>query len=234
MPRLTRVSAFTLSVAALFAVSTTSQEPAVADTAVSEEAYVLVDRTADMADNTSRPRDADTTIDRVIVHFMSAVNVDADDPYNIDLCLKIFNDYGVSAHYVVGRDGTVYQAVADDRIAYHAGRPDPRFKNHPDFQNMNGRSIGIELMSVSTEADMTTGTAPMMSKQAYRSFAKKHPDWIGYTDAQYVALEGLMQDLRERHPAIQPDRKHILGHDEYAGPRKKDPGQLFDWSRVRE
>lgn len=194
----------------------------------------MVDRTADLGPGTSKPRAEGVVIDHVILHFMSAVNAQPDDPFDLDACLGVFNQYGVSAHYVVGRDGTVYHAVADDRVAYHAGRADPRFKKHPDFVNMNGRSIGIEMLAVGSARDMTTGKHAMMSRAAYRDFARKHPEAIGYTDEQYVAVIALLRDLAERHPGLVLDRRHVRGHSDYAGPRKKDPGELFDWKRVRE
>lgn len=198
-----------------------------------EPQFVLVDRTADLGQGTSKPREDGVAIDHVILHFMSAVNVQPEAPFDIDACLGIFNEYGVSAHYVVGRDGTVYHAVADERVAYHAGRAHPKFEKHRDYVNMNGRSIGIELLAVGSRRDMTTGKAPMMSRKAYREFASKHPEAIGYTDEQYAALTALLLDLSQRHP-IALDRKHLRGHSDYAGPRKKDPGELFDWKLIRE
>lgn len=31
---------------------------------------------------------------------------------------------------------------------------------------------------------------------------------------------------------VKRNRKHVLGHDEYAPGRKTDPGELFDWERL--
>lgn len=46
----------------------------------------------------------------------------------------------VSAHYLIGRDGTIYQLVAEDQRAWHAG--DSFWAGGDD---VNSRSIGIEL-----------------------------------------------------------------------------------------
>lgn len=85
------------------------------------------------------------TIDTVIVH--SSYCATGKDPYSLDCILKEFKDYTVSAHYIIGRDGTIYQLVDEKNIAYHAGlgqTPDKR--NH-----INNFSIGIELMNTKTD-----------------------------------------------------------------------------------
>lgn len=85
-------------------------------------------------------------IDVVIVH--STFNNSGGDFYDIDLVLKQFSRYGVSAHYVIGRDGAIFQLVDEKNISYHAGRsqlPDGR-------TGLNTCSIGIELMTSFTES----------------------------------------------------------------------------------
>ena len=58
-----------------------------------------------------------------------------------------------SAHYVVGQDGTVTQAVPDDRVAWHAGN-----------RAINGRSIGIE--NEGHAADPATWTPALLDALA--------------------------------------------------------------------
>jgi len=53
-----------------------------------------------------------------------------------------------------------------------------------------------------------------------------------YTEPQYQTLERLLVELVRAHPAIRPER--IVGHEHVAPGRKRDPGPLFDWARVRE
>jgi N-acetyl-anhydromuramyl-L-alanine amidase AmpD len=90
---------------------------------------------------------------------------------------------------------------------------------------LNKYSIGIELMAIGTEAEM----APMMSVEHYKKIPKEH---IGYTEAQYGALNLLLDDILTRNKKIKRDREHIIGHDEYAPERKTDPGSLFEWVKV--
>lgn len=118
----------------------------------------------------------------------------------------------------------MYRLVDENRIAFHAGKGSlPGF---PAYQNkLNEYSIGIELMAIGTREEML----PLISAQTYESIA---PSNIGYTDAQYRSLNLLLNDIIGRHPTIQRDRQHIVGHDEYAPGRKTDPGKLFDWSRI--
>ena len=52
-----------------------------------------------------------------------------------------------------------------------------------------------------------------------------------YTEAQYGELGKLLRWLREVHPKIRTER--IVGHEHVAPGRKRDPGPMFDWERVR-
>ena len=86
------------------------------------------------------------TINTVIVH--STFYNSGGDRYDIDLVIKQFSTYGVSAHYVIGRDGKIYQLVDEKDNSYHAGK-----SSLPDgTTNVNSCSIGIELMTSYTES----------------------------------------------------------------------------------
>ena len=66
-------------------------------------------------------------IDAVIVH--SVFNAAEGDKYDVDLVIKQFSRYRVSSHYIIGRDGTIYQLVNEKNISYQAGHsqlPDGR------------------------------------------------------------------------------------------------------------
>lgn len=54
-----------------------------------------------------------------------------------------------------------------------------------------------------------------------------------YTDVQYKSLAWLLNGLKLRFPDITNDR--IIGHSDVAWPRgrKQDPGEQFDWSRIK-
>lgn len=80
-------------------------------------------------------------IDTIIIH--SSYDAIGNDPYSVNGIISEYKSYGVSAHYLIARDGTVYRLVKEGDIAYHAGvsqTPDER-------TNVNDFSIGIELIN---------------------------------------------------------------------------------------
>lgn len=163
-------------------------------------------------------------VTHVMIHFISNASIKPQDPYKIQDIYRIFVNSGVSSHYMIGRDGAIYRLVGEDRVAFHAGKGSlPGFPTHRN--KMNEYSIGIELLAIGTRDEML----PVMSGKKYDLIA---PFNIGYTDAQYRSLNYLLNDILKRHPSVQRNRKHIVGHDEYAPGRKTDPGKLFDWSRI--
>jgi len=149
------------------------------------------------------------TVDTIVIHYMSAVDVAPDDPYNFGQLLKIFCDYGVSSHYLIDRGGEIYNLVPEEMKAWHAG---PSIMPEPDNRTgVNEFSIGIELAA--TERS-------------------------GFTEAQYEALRGLCADIEERrhkkmvcvgHDMIAGERAVALGLRKEP---KIDPGALFDWARI--
>lgn len=158
----------------------------------------------------------------VMIHFCSAVVNHRDDPYNVEYVRQTFIDADVSIHYLIDRDGTVYCYIPEDRSAWHAGVG--TWLNDEKYTNkMNKYSIGIEVMAIGSYNDMSG----YLTKKEYNALRSEH---IGYTDAQYTALKDLVADICQRNN-IPLDREHIIGHQEFS-PKKKDPGELFDWSRI--
>lgn len=112
-------------------------------------------------------------------------------------------DAKVSAHYMIDEDGTVYHLVPEERRAWHAG-----VSFWAGEKNINGRSIGIELVNPGHE-------------WGYRPFPA----------AQIEALIELGHGILARHP-IPPRR--VLGHSDVAPDRKTDPGELFPWQMLAQ
>ena len=84
------------------------------------------------------------SIDTIIIH--SSYDALGTDPYSIDGVIHEYKIYGVSPHYLISRNGTIFRLVKEANIAYHAGEgkmPDGR-------TNINSFSIGIELINPKT------------------------------------------------------------------------------------
>lgn len=169
----------------------------------------------------SDPREEAVT--HIVLHFMSAVAVRPEAPYDREAIRTIFLEGGVSTHYVIDREGGVWRLIPEDRVAWHAGvgtwEGEERYTN-----KLNLYAVGIELLGIGTEEEMSG----ILTPEEYRRI---DPALLGFTDAQYRSLSRLVTEIRGRHPGITADRRHILGHDEYS-PRKTDPGSLFDWGRL--
>ena len=158
----------------------------------------------------------------VMIHFCSAVVNHPDNPYNHEDVRQTFIDAGVSIHYIIDREGEIFCYIPEDRSAWHAGRG--TWNNDEAYTNkMNVYSIGIELMGIGTQEEMSI----YMTKANYNKLKR---EWIGFTDAQYDSLKDLVADICQRND-IPLDRNHVIGHDQY-NPKKNDPGDLFDWSRI--
>lgn len=84
---------------------------------------------------------APRSIDTIVLH--SSYNALGGDVYSVDRTIEEYEQYGVGAHYLIDRSGTVLRLVEEANIAYHAGSskmPDGR-------KNVNDFSIGIEIIA---------------------------------------------------------------------------------------
>lgn len=123
-------------------------------------------------------------IDAIIVH--SVYNASEGDKYDVDLVIKQFSKYHVSSHYIIGRDGKIYQLVNEKNVSFQAGQ-----SQLPDGRTaVNSCSIGIELITTKDSLD-----AP--------------------TELQLKSLTALVKDIKSRytiryvlrHSDIAPTRK---------------------------
>ncbi|MBE6455821.1 MAG: N-acetylmuramoyl-L-alanine amidase [Alphaproteobacteria bacterium] len=106
----------------------------------------------------------------------------------------------VSSHYVIDTDGTIYQLVADDKRAWHAGLG--CWGNI--LEDINSHSIGIEFQCAAS------GT---------QSFAQ-------FSDKQIQSGIDLCRELMKKYN-IKPF--NVVAHSDIAPDRKYDPGRTFPW-----
>lgn len=83
-------------------------------------------------------------ISAVILHHTASWNTESTVDWLCDPGAR------VSAHYVVGFDGTIYQLVMDMHVAWHAGRSELEGRPH-----VNNFSVGIEIMGDTTKKPLT-------------------------------------------------------------------------------
>lgn len=107
--------------------------------------------------------------DMLILHYTGMRDADA------ALARLVDPGAAVSAHYLIGEEGTAYRLVAEERRAWHAG-----VSIWEGERDINSRSIGIELVNPGHEL-------------GYRPFPK----------AQITRLIALVHDILGRH-AISP------------------------------
>lgn len=115
-----------------------------------------------------------------------------------------------SAHYLIDREGVVYQLVQESKQAWHAGVSKWLGREH-----VNRFSIGVELENLGPDRSM------------YRK-GEEYPQ--PYTDAQYESLARLAVDIRRRR-GIRIE--NWVGHADISPGRKTDPWEHFDWERFR-
>jgi len=126
------------------------------------------------------------TIDTIILHNTAG-------PLEPSVARFLDHESEVSAHYMVDRDGTVYQFVKDDMTAWHAGN-----------RSMNQRSIGIEIVAHAAALRMEPpqeqallGLMRLLMKghsiQPDRIFPHRHvvatlcPSFVWPTDVEFAA-----------------------------------------------
>jgi N-acetyl-anhydromuramyl-L-alanine amidase AmpD len=107
-----------------------------------------------------------------------------------------------SAHFLIGKDGSIWQFVGEGERAWHAGVSKMTIGG-VEYSSWNRFSIGIEL----------TGDGNVKP----------------YTADQYKSLTDL---LLLEVVLFNVKREFLVGHSHIAPGRKTDPGKYFDWDRV--
>jgi len=145
-------------------------------------------------------------------------------PASVASLIGHFNLKKLSSHYFIDGDGTIYQLMAESTAGRHAGAAKPAIKAP------NTRSIGIELRNVHISPEKKTITTAGGKKKKKKI---PHPEGKSgkYTDAQYDALNLLIEDISARR-GIPRDDKHILAHFEVVKGHHNDPLPDFKWLRV--
>ena len=128
-------------------------------------------------------RPSGAQIELVVIHYTAMANAEA------ALERLCGSEFDVSAHYLVGRDGTVFRIVREDKRAWHAGAGSWAGRG-----DVNSRSIGIEL----DNDGMSKFTEPLMDK-------------LEILLADILDRHGLAPQAVIGHSDMAPDRKRDPG-----------------------
>lgn len=161
----------------------------------------------------------------LVIHYTAGH--DADNSINW-LCNPVAK---ASAHLVIGADGSLTQLVPFNQVAWHAG-----VSRWNDRERLNDWSIGIELDNpgflTRTGNVWRTRLGRVVPDDEVLIAAHKHGGrelgWKIFPEAQLAALEAVASALFEAYPL-----KEVVGHDDIAPRRKRDPGPAFPMSHFR-
>lgn len=164
--------------------------------------------------------------DTIIIHYTVGSTANSSAEY------LARDDVKASAHLVIGRDGTIYQLVPFNIIAWHAG--DSSYGNRTGF---NKYSIGIELDNA--------GPLTKTGNSFISTFGKAYPEseailakhrnetteryWHTFTEIQIQTCIDICNALISKY-----NIQYILGHEEICPGRKTDPGPAFPLDKLRD
>jgi N-acetylmuramoyl-L-alanine amidase len=114
-------------------------------------------------------RPIDIVVDVLVLHYTELPLRES-----LEVLRDTQRQHRVSAHYVLGEDGTAFRLVPEEHVAWHAGRSCWRGR-----EALNNTSIGIEIVNL-------------------------HGDHHDYPQVQIEALIALCRAILARHPAIEP------------------------------
>ena len=158
----------------------------------------------------------------LVIHFTAGASAQS----SIDWWKQLNN--GVCAHFIIERDGTIYQCRPCNRTAGHAGASqwkDP--KSGIAYHGLNSCSIGIELAN-GGDSYPEKFSALEPTKAAHKNGGRV-TEWETYPSAQLAACEMLSRVLCDRY-----NLDDVVGHEDIAPKRKSDPGPAFPMRLLRE
>ena len=169
-----------------------------------------------LASPNTNKRPQNTSIDTIVIH-------------NISLPPSEFGACGADGiHYV--------KALFTNQLDWDA---------HPYFQTIKGAEVSAHLF---IERDGTITQFVNFNERAWHAGRSSYlgraecndysigielegSDFVPFSAAQYEALAKAIVAIYDAYPKT---RRHLTGHSDIAPRRKTDPGDYFEWARLRE
>jgi len=164
--------------------------------------------------------------DTIVIHFTAGSSLAS----SVNVLTNA--DSGVSAHFVVGRNGDIVQMLPTNKIAWHAGE-----SHYEGRSGLNQYSIGIELDNAGQLKARGDGTYESWFGEVYGEnevLAAQHANqqsigyWHKYTDVQIARTLSICKALCSYY-----DISTVVGHEEIAPARKVDPGPAFPLQKFK-
>ncbi len=169
-----------------------------------------------LASPNTNKRPEHTSIDTIVIH-------------NISLPP---NEFGTC-----GSDGNHYvKALFTNQLDWDA---------HPYFQTIKGAEVSAHLF-IERDGTMTqfvnfnerawhAGRSSYLGRAECNDYSigieLEGSDFVPFSAAQYEALAKAIVAIYDAYPKT---RRHLTGHSDIAPGRKTDPGDCFEWTKLRE
>ena len=157
------------------------------------------------------------------------ISIDAIIIHNISLPPNEFGACDTSGtHYV--------KALFTNQLDWNA---------HPYFQTIKGAEVSAHLF-IERDGAITqfvnfnerawhAGRSSYLGRPECNDYSigieLEGSDFVSFTSAQYEKLAAVIAAIYEAYPKT---RRHLTGHSDIAPGRKTDPGDYFEWARLRE
>jgi N-acetyl-anhydromuramyl-L-alanine amidase AmpD len=155
--------------------------------------------------------------DSIVIHYTAGYRVD--DAYNALASSR--NSY----HYIIEKDGKIFNFVDESMAAQHAGCAESNRRGFQCMDGYNQRSIAISFVNLGYIAKEECTIISNFNGVSNKC-------WDNYPNEQMNAAIQLVADIVERQAEkgnfMKINHQTILTHQEIDPVRKWDPGPLFD------
>ena len=142
----------------------------------------------------------------LVVHYISAKYTNPANMFGVEEICAILEEYKLSYHYLIARDGTVYQLTPDTNRAYHAGKSELNGHN-----GCNKFTLGVAVVGTS---DLPFNTEQLIALAQLTASKMTEYDF----GVEWVAKHSTIRDNFNK------------SHPNNRAPTKPDPGPMFPWS----